>query len=174
MKSLYFIAIEPHPELIADIKKIQLDFAERFQSVKAFRSFPHITLIPPFSLDDTQESACIQEFQKIKIGLQSFVVNLKGFGSFPKQNGSVVFIRPLYQPNLLLLREKFKGFSTSIFLPDYHPHLTVAFRDLSFENYQKAWEEYQNKAFSASFSVQEVGLYKHIEGKWKKISGLRL
>lgn len=50
--SLYFVAIEPVSELIIKIKEIQRDFAERFQSKKAFQNFPHITIIPPFMHDE--------------------------------------------------------------------------------------------------------------------------
>ncbi len=64
--SLYFIAIEPTSDLIKKIKEIQRDFAERFQSKKAFQNFPHITIIPPFMHDEKNESEVLGQFLKLK------------------------------------------------------------------------------------------------------------
>jgi 2'-5' RNA ligase len=53
---LYFIALVVHGELAEKIRTIQLYCSETYQSKKALRSPPHVTLIPPFRHDDSIEN----------------------------------------------------------------------------------------------------------------------
>jgi 2'-5' RNA ligase len=52
----------------------------------------------------------------------------------------------------------------------FHPHVTVAYRDLSFEMFKQAWEEYRHKSFHASFRADAVYLLQHDSRKWNIIS----
>ena len=56
------------------------------------------------------------------------------------------------------------------YVRNFNPHLTVAYRDLTSENFEKAWEEYEDKDFKERFDVQKVGLYKHFNQRWNLIS----
>lgn len=56
------------------------------------------------------------------------------------------------------------------YVRNFNPHLTVAYRDLTHENFEKAWKEYENKIFEERFEVEKVGLYKHFDQKWNLIS----
>ncbi len=47
-----------------------------------------------------------------------------------------------------------------------HPHVTLAFRDLKPEHFEKAWPHFQNESFSASFNVMSVHLLKHQDNLW--------
>ncbi|MGZ5209988.1 MAG: RNA 2',3'-cyclic phosphodiesterase, partial [Kaistella sp.] len=55
-------------------------------------------------------------------------------------------------------------------ISQFHPHLTVAYRDLTFENFKKAWEEYEKKTFEDSFLVDKICLFKHDSQKWNLLS----
>ncbi len=170
--SLYFIAVEPHSELTDKIRLIQKDFAERFLSSKSYRNFPHITIIPPFSCQDDQERGLISKFMKIPLSTEKFTVHLDGFGSFPNFKSPAIFIKPENDSELTGIFNEINSAMKSF---DYHdskfrPHLTVAYRDLSPENYRKSWQEYQKKSFRDSFVVSAVNLYKHDGRKWNKIA----
>src|SRR5690606_7384373 len=101
--SLYFIAVEPHNELIDKIRVIQKDFADRFSSSKSYRNFPHITIIPPFSLHDDQETALISKFKDISLATKPFTVHLNGFGSFLNSKNLAIFIKPENESELTAL-----------------------------------------------------------------------
>jgi 2'-5' RNA ligase len=49
----------------------------------------------------------------------------------------------------------------------FHPHLTVAFRDLKKPNYQLAWEEFKSKNFQAEFIADKITLLKHTGKVWE-------
>jgi len=170
--SLYFIAVEPHSELIDKIRAIQKDFVERFSSSKSYRNFPHITIIPPFSLHEDEETALISKFKDISLTTKPFTVDLNGFGSFPHSKNPAIFIKPENESELTALfneiNSAMKSFDYKV--SKFRPHLTVAYRDLSPENYRKSWMEYQTKTFRDRFEVNAVKLYKHDGRKWNEIA----
>ena len=172
MMSLYFIAVEPHGELIDKIRAIQKDFAERFSSCKSYKNFPHITITPPFSLHDEEETALISKFKDISLTTKPFTVHLNGFGSFSNSKNPAIFIKPENESGLTTLfneiNSAMKSFDYKV--SKFRPHLTVAYRDLSPENYQKSWQEYQSKTFRDRFEVNVVKLYKHDRKKWNEIA----
>ena len=49
----------------------------------------------------------------------------------------------------------------------FHPHITLAFRDLRKPQFKAAWEEFGNKDFAGSFRVLNVGLLKHDGVRWQ-------
>ncbi|RZJ47805.1 MAG: RNA 2',3'-cyclic phosphodiesterase, partial [Chryseobacterium sp.] len=51
----------------------------------------------------------------------------------------------------------------------FHPHVTVGYRDLTWENYLKAWEVYCEKEFKTKFIVDKIMLLRH-DGKWIPIA----
>jgi 2'-5' RNA ligase len=63
----------------------------------------------------------------------------------------------------------------SDFEPDtrsFNPHMTIAYRDLTKENFLKSWPEFETRAFRESFIVDHVCVLKHNRQKWEVISSL--
>ena len=164
--SLYFIAVVPHKELRQKIGIYSRDFAKRFNSVKAFKNFPHITLIKPFSFDENKEDELVDKFSEMDLKTTSFIVDLNDFGCFPNKNNPVIFITPENKEELQKLYDEVQPKMNFHSYAKLTPHLTVAYRDLSPENFSLAWEEYQSKNFVDSFLVDKICLFKHYNGKW--------
>ncbi|TXF75817.1 2'-5' RNA ligase family protein [Chryseobacterium sp.] len=168
--SLYFVAIAPDSELSDKIRTISRDFLERFESSKAYKNFPHITVIPPFQYDGDKESEVVGKFLKMNLNASPFHIKLCGFSCFPNKNHPVIFIKP---ENSAELKEVYRQINPAMpfnYISNFNPHLTVAYRDLSTANFEKAWKEYETKPFDESFLVEKIGLYKHFNGKWNLIS----
>ena len=173
--SLYFAAIEPQPELSQRVKEIQKDFANRFGARKAFDNFPHITIIPPFSHDEKNESEVVGHFQKTHLETSPFLLKLKGFGSFPNKKNPVIYIEPeISQPLKSLYQSMDESMDSFSYVKNFNPHLTIAYRDLTSENFEKAWKEYSSRTFEEDFVVDRVSLYKHYDRKWNLISSKEL
>ncbi|WP_394331191.1 hypothetical protein [Chryseobacterium luteum] len=47
--------------------------------------------------------------------------------------------------------------------------MTVGYRDLSYDNYLKAWEIYKHKEYKTKFLVDKILLLRH-DGKWIPIA----
>lgn len=173
--SLYFVAIEPDAELSAKVRAIQKDFAERFDSKKALNNFPHITIIPPFMHDEQNESEVLGHFHKTNLSSHPFEVQLNGFSCFAKKKNPVIYIKPESSIDLRSVYKEFdENMSAFKYVRVFNPHLTVAYRDLLSENFEKAWNEYQNLSFYEIFRVSEIGLYKHFCRKWNLIASKEL
>ena len=172
MKKMYFIAIYPPQEIIDEVKVFKKDLASNYYNSKALKNDAHITLFPPFERELDLENDIHVAFHKIDTNISPFEITLNGFGSFPNPKNPVLFVEPEKNQDLkdLHLRIKeifnFKNYS-------FHPHVTVGFRDLTWENYLKAWEIYEEKEFKTKFIVDKITLLRH-DGKWVPIAEKKL
>lgn len=164
--SLYFIAVVPHKELRQKARVFSKYFADRFNSIKSFENFPHITLIKPFHYDENQEGILVENFSEMKLKSAPFEVVLKSFGCFPNKEKPVIFIKPENSTELQSLYDEVQPNMKFHSYAKLTPHLTVAYKDLSTENFQIAWQEYQTKTFEDFFLVDKICLFKHENNKW--------
>jgi 2'-5' RNA ligase len=164
---LYFIAVVPPRELRKKVSVFSNDFAARFNSVESLKKLPHITLINPFERNESEEHTLVRNFLEMNLKSKSFEVLLKDFGYFENKKHHTIFIDT---PTKVKLQHLYNEIHHKI--PDHYYstevqfHLTVAYRDLSPENFKKAWEEYETKTFEDSFLVDKVCLFKHDYKKW--------
>lgn len=168
MKKMYFIAIYPPAETIEEIKVFKKDFAISYHSFKALKNEAHITLFPPFSRELELEEDIHIAFQKINTNISPFEINLNGFESFPNPKNPVIFVHPENNIHLTDLYHKVKEqFNFTNY--SFHPHMTIGYRDLTWENYLKAWEKYQHIEYKTRFLVDKILLLRHDE-KWIPIA----
>ena len=125
----------------------------------------------PFDWRSDKENVLIESLIQFSSTLYSVPVVLKNFGCFPPQ---VIFIQVIPSEELNRLQSSLRQFckkELGLFNADYkdlpfHPHLTVAFRDLKKPMFIKAWGEFKDKPFDASFSVDRICLLKHDGERW--------
>jgi len=164
MKKMYFIAIYPPQEIIEEVKVFKKDLMLNYGNSKAIKNDAHITLFPPFSRELELESDIHAAFQKIDTNMSPFEIILNGFGSFPNPKNPVLFVQPETNDNLNILHQRVKQHFNFIKY-SFTPHMTVGYRDLSYDNYLKAWEVYKNKEYKTKFIVNKISLLRH-DGKW--------
>lgn len=167
---LYFAAVEPQPELSEKIRKEQNYFADKYHAQKASLNFPHLTIIPPFHYDEQNEAEVVGHFKKLVLTQKKFTVQLDGFGAFSNPKNPVIYIKPEYSDELVKVYSEVKAGMPYPFLDHFNPHVTVAYRDLDFENFEKAWKEFAAKTFSEKFQINSIKLYKHFDKIWNRIS----
>ena len=175
--NLYFIAIIPKRELREKITAFKQDFAKRFNSKYALRVFPHITLKAPFKFSPDMHEELLRWFNDLHILQKQFSIQLKNFGAFENKRNPVVFVQPIITKELQSLQQQLISSFNSVFPGnihptdlDFHPHMTIAYRDLSFEMFKQAWNEYKHKSFNATFEVDAIYLLQHDSKKWNIIS----
>lgn len=177
-QQLYFIAIIPPDDICSEVTTIKQDFATRFASKRALRVVPHITLKAPFKIFGDQEQQLLEWFSAMPVTINSFQQELKNFGAFPNKRNLVIFIDPILNNALQLLQKEiianFKIKFNSIPLANnetrFHPHVTVAYRDLTYSNFIEAWKEYEQKKFEAKFQVNGFHLLQHDGKRWNSVS----
>ena len=170
-EQLYFLAVVPPNPLREELVQLKEYFRDHYAASKALNSPPHITLHMPFKWREGKEQKLIDAVESCAATSTPFELVLSGFGAFPPR---VIFARPVESPALNELQKKVAKamrLSLNIFNADYqdrpfHPHITLAFRDLKRPRFDEAWKEFEHRSFDASFLVNSVCLLKHNGSTW--------
>ncbi|MCM1984315.1 2'-5' RNA ligase family protein [Lyngbya confervoides] len=171
---LYFLALLPPGDLQAEITAIKQEFAHCYHARHALKSPPHLTLFPPFrwSLAQQTQFNCLEQFTQ----QQSCIpIDLDGFGAFAPR---VIYIRPQPTPDLLALHAALQRFlKEHLGLVDslnqkrgFHPHITVAHRDLSRPAFHQAWPSFQGRSLHRQFTATAITLLRHQGHRWEEVN----
>ena len=169
-KAKRFVALLPPQKVQEFANQVKQHFAEVYNSRAAQKSPPHITLQPPF---EWQQELSILE-HKLDDFAQAYLpipVTLKGYSAFKPR---VIYINVLKTLELLSLQKELMAFlesSLGIVHPSkncpFAPHLTVAFRDLTKQNFYKAWSEFEHQPLHYEFIVPQLTLLIHNGRCWE-------
>lgn len=171
MLNRYFIAVVLPEPIAGDVLKLKEYFRDQYKSKASLNSPAHITLHMPFEWRAESEDELVSLFKTISI--KTFTIELKDFGCFEPR---VIFIDVKKNPELEDCERSVRNFAKTklnIFNAQYrdqpfHPHVTLAFRDLKKSEFGLAWSEFKSKTFSASFNCTRVSLLKHDGKYWRE------
>ena len=172
--NMYYVAVLCSAAIDEKIRKHKLWMRDRFGCTVALKSSAHITLIPPFWLDNEKEQLLIKTLHTIQKSTQPFTIQLKHFSHF---GNKVIFASVEENPSLGSLRRAtedhfiipFRG----IIKPDdrpFHPHVTIANRDIKPGDFMKAWAHFEKLNFQEAFIASKISLLKLRPGKWNVIA----
>lgn len=169
---LFFIAIIPPDEIADAIRIYKEDMALRFHSKAALKSPVHITLHMPFRYPEKKLDNLEQLLTEFSADFAEFDIQLKNFGSFPPR---VIFVNvqenncleALQNELLKQMRKNLNIFNGNYKERVFHPHITIAFRDLKPREFKIAWEEYKNQSLLFDFSATKISLLKHDGNSWQ-------
>lgn len=171
-KDKYFVALIPPDRLAEDLIALKKYMRSHFETKAALRSPAHITLHMPFEWREDREEYLVSMFAAFAHPQKEFHVALNGFGCFEPR---VIFVRVEPSAALSSLQRALHQFckrELNLFNADYqdlpyHPHLTIAFRDLKKDMFRKAWSEFAGKSFEATFPVNRLTVLKHNGLEWE-------
>lgn len=169
---MYFVAIVPPEPLFTAIQGMKETACNRFNSCASLNSPPHITLHMPFRWKRKKESTLHQFFDDFKSNTEPFKIEIDGVDHFDNR---VIF---LSVADSIMLRQ-FQGrlathmkrhlnlFNVNYKDKPFHPHITLAFRDLKKQYFDEAIHHYRSLAYSDSFQSNQFCLLKHDGNKWQ-------
>jgi 2'-5' RNA ligase len=170
-KRRFFIALLPPQDVQDYATEIKEYFAQAYNSRYALKSPPHVTLQPPFEWQLDNLLVLEQTLRSFAESQVPVPIILKGFGAFVPR---VIYINVIKTPELIGLQsdlmthlEELLG----IVHPDsktrpFAPHLTVAFQDLTRQNFRAAWPEFERRELEFKFSVSQLTLLIHDGKQW--------
>ncbi len=181
-QNLYFLALVPDGKTAGEVTALKEHIALQYNSSRALRLMPHITLKAPFTVPQKLMGEVPGWFDSLNLKTTPFTITLNGFNSFSNPNNPVIFIKPVASPQLLVLQQEIitafvQQFPAVPLQPTeqvFSPHMTIAYRDLSYEMFEKAWEVFKDKPFHAEFEAHTVSLLQHDGAKWSIISEKKL
>ncbi|KOS07336.1 hypothetical protein AM493_15785 [Flavobacterium akiainvivens] len=174
-QNLYFLAIIPNGKTAGEVTALKEHMALHYNSRKALRVMPHITLKAPFT---ALQDKVVGWFEHLNLKTTPFLQTLDGFGAFANKHNPVIYVKPVASAHLTALQGEitasFKHTFPEVALQpteeQFSPHMTIGYRDLSFEMFEKAWAEFESKNYHAEFEVNEVFLLEHDGKKWNSIA----
>ncbi|MCC3404938.1 MAG: 2'-5' RNA ligase family protein [Microcoleus sp. PH2017_10_PVI_O_A] len=170
-KQRFFIALVPPPDLQNHITQIKLYFAEHYNSRGALNSPPHITLQPTFEWPAADVPKLEESLKRFSANRQPIPVTLSGFAAFAPR---VIYAGVVKSPQLLEMQTDLMSYvAAKLGIVDrisqtrpFVPHMTVAFRDLTKENFQTAWLESAARELHFEFTAAELTLLVHDGSRW--------
>ena len=141
--NMYYVAILAPREIDQQVLKWKNYFKEHHGCTVALKSPAHITIVPPFWMKEDLENELIKFIDEFSTGQDKFEIKLKDFSAFKPK---VIFIDVEKHETLINLHKDFNDFILQknkfpIEKDDrpFHPHVTVATRDLHKKAFNEAW-----------------------------------
>lgn len=171
----YFIAIVPPEPFLSETQSLRVYMSETYSNKASLNSPPHITLHMPFRWKEKKEQLLIDKLASFAKSLEPFSISLQNFAAFPPR---VIYVDVLRNDGLVTLQKslerfckvEFQLFNANRLNQAYHPHLTVAFRDLKKDKFKDAWAEFSERNYSATFICTSITLLKQEDKQWHVLS----
>lgn len=168
--TLYFIAHVLPPHLDGAILLLKQKLHQLYSCSVGLKSPAHITLIAPFWLSPQYEAGLLQDVAQLSQNTNVFPIAAANFSSFGKRT---LFIA--LQPNDDL--HSLKASADKVFTtPDrygikketrpFHPHITLATRDLKPAHFDAAWLLFKNKIFEEGWQAAGISVLRHNGKYW--------
>lgn len=171
--NMYYIAIVAPDEINQEVLKWKNYFKDHFDCGVALKSPAHITLIPPFWMQEDLENQLINSIRGFSITKHKFEITLKDFAAFQPK---VIFVGVMKSEMLSELHQALTDFIFQVnkfpIKKDdrpFHPHITLATRDLYKKAFQDAWEIFTKKKYEAQWIVNGISLLRHNKKNWDVI-----
>ncbi len=174
-ESLYFIAVVPPADIQEGITQLKEEVVEKFGSKHALNAPAHITMHMPFKWKDKRFNELAVMMRQLNEDFTPFTVELKDFGFFDPR---VVYVDVVANEQLSFLQKRVQSAAkTQLKLTNanykdqvFHPHMTIAFRDLKKAAFFEAKAYYMEQTFSAHFQVECVDLLRHDGKVWRELN----
>jgi 2'-5' RNA ligase len=117
----------------------------------------------------------LKEFAATETG---FFIRLKNFDHFKPR---VIFLHVEPEEALLQLKDRLESYLFQLkhfsFKKEerlFHPHITIANRDLHKKDFRKAWEYFQSLTFETEFPADSISLLRHNNKEWEIADSYKL
>jgi 2'-5' RNA ligase len=166
----YFLAIVIPPPLFEKVEGVKQKLFEQHGLKGALRSPAHITLHRPFEWKEEKENVLIERLNTFNFS-SVFNIELNNFSFFEPR---VVYVDVVPNNDLLELHNALKTHAKKELkllnevndMRGYHPHVTVASRDLKKPLFYGLKNFFENEKLSGTFSCCNFSLLK-LEKKWE-------
>jgi 2'-5' RNA ligase len=169
---MYFIAIMLPSHLNEKVLKYKNLMLEKYNCQVGLKSPAHITLVPPFWMEDEKEEQLISDINSLSRDLHPFQVSTNNFSAFSPRT---IFIAVSPNDQLAEIKKRsdffFKSNSYHIKIETrpFHPHITIATRDLFKKSFHEIWPWFAEKKFEEEWIADGLSLLRHNKKNWDVI-----
>jgi 2'-5' RNA ligase len=170
---MYFIAIVLPEEINQSVLKLKHLMLEKFGCKVGLKSPAHITIIPPYWMTEDLEQPLLQDMDFLSKTIPAFSLTLSRFSAFKPRT---IFIDVPVPESLAFVKKTTERFfkththyKAKIDNRPFHPHITIATRDLHKKAFAEAWPLFENKPFAATFEATGLSVLRHNKKDWDVI-----
>jgi 2'-5' RNA ligase len=170
---MYFLAIVLPQALNEKVLPYKEMMRERYGCMVGLKSPAHITLVPPFWMEPEKETLFISDADQLSATFHAFEAGTNDFSAFRPRT---IFIA--LQPNAKLdgvkkktdefFREK-EAYTFKLDTRPFHPHITIATRDLHKKDFHEAWPFFEKKSFKETWMIDGLSVLRHNKKNWDVI-----
>lgn len=168
---MYFVAVVAPAEINTQVLQWKHYMRDHYGCTVALKSPAHITLIPPFWMNEQLENELIADVDSFAMQQHSFDITLKNFDAFKPK---VIFVGIEENASLQKLKLSLEEYLLSLNKypikkesRPFHPHLTIANRDLRKKDFHPAFEYFSKIDYAESFPADGIGILKHDGMVWQ-------
>ena len=168
---LFFLALLPPQEIRDELREWQHWTAKNFQVRSPLLSPPHVTIYPPVRWPLAALAAWKNSLKDFASNHAEFSVTVEGFNHFDKE---VIFAHVEQSPPIMDFQKSFIRYWTESLgakspkhANSYHPHITLAFRNLTPVSFTGIWEKFGSLPYTRQFNAKEMVLLKHQTTGWE-------
>jgi 2'-5' RNA ligase len=171
--NMYFTAIVLPDELNEQILQYKNFMLEKYACRVGLNSPAHITILSPFWMNELVEPELLNGADQLGGQTTPFTIHTTNFSVFEPKT---IFIEVQNNQNLSQLKTAsdnyFKShsvFKAKIDNRTFHPHITIATRDLHKKSFYEAWDIFKHKNFKEEWTAKGLSILKHNKKNWDVI-----
>jgi len=170
---MYFIAIVLPQDLNEKVLQYKNLMFEKYNCRVGLKSPAHITLIPPFWMEEEKQERLIADINSLSNRVKPFLISTNNFSAF-KPKTIFVSTAPNEQLNHVKMAtdEFFRNnffYNIKIETRPFHPHITIATRDLYKKSFHEIWPWFAEKKFEEEWTAGGISVLKHNKKNWDVI-----
>lgn len=169
---MYFIAVVLPGHLDEKVLEYKKWMKETYGCKVGLKSPAHITIAPPFWMEEEKEARLLHDLSTVAQQISTFTLTTANFSAFKTRT---IFVAVEESRLLLALKKTSDNFfrhtdyKIKIESRPFHPHITIATRDLHKGDFADSWAHFQNKELKETFEATGLSLLKHNGRAWDVI-----
>lgn len=166
---MYFVAVVLPQHIDEKVLQYKRQMQALYGCKVGLKSPAHITLVPPFWMEEEKEAALRQDIEKLAQSIPAFSLATAGFSAFKPRT---IFVAVEENARLQELKKSsdsfFRGkdYKMKIENRPFHPHITIATRDLHKKDFWEAWPRFEKEALLETAEVTGLSLLRHNGRDW--------
>lgn len=168
--SMYYLTLLCPLDIDESVHEYKNHMRRTYGCDMASKSPAHVTLINPFFMSEGKKKDLEEKVEAFTSTVNEVAINMKGFGHFDNR---VIFVDVEPNEPMSTLQEQLESYLKNNGFPfireakkPFHPHVTIATRDIKPEDFDAAWADFDGKEFSASFATNTIHLMKLVDERW--------
>ena len=170
---MYFIALVLPKELDERIMHWKNYMFKNYNCKVGLKSPAHITLVPPFWMEESKETTLERDMTLLAAGFYPFFISTKSFSAFKPRT---IFIDVALTNELMQVKKTVDAFfkhnefySIKVDARAFHPHITIATRDLFKKTFYEVWPIFEKEKFEEKWLADSLSILRHNKKNWDVI-----